>query len=100
MVGAGVGARVGGIVGTCDGAGVGCAVGTHVGSGVGAGQIANSVAEQDAAGAEHAVAPQHELIVHELIVHAEASLRSDGPEHPSQSRVPTPASNESLGQRL
>eukprot|EP00613_Pedinella_sp_CCMP2098_P073910 CAMPEP_0171922314 /NCGR_PEP_ID=MMETSP0993-20121228/20969_1 /TAXON_ID=483369 /ORGANISM="non described non described, Strain CCMP2098" /LENGTH=125 /DNA_ID=CAMNT_0012559927 /DNA_START=107 /DNA_END=484 /DNA_ORIENTATION=+ len=84
-----------------NGDGVWVAAGASVGAGVGAGQMAPSVAVQVSTEALHAVAPQHEKgVPTSQAVHAEASLRSEGPEHPEQPREPEPGSNESAEQRL
>eukprot|EP00613_Pedinella_sp_CCMP2098_P061321 CAMPEP_0171986808 /NCGR_PEP_ID=MMETSP0993-20121228/275062_1 /TAXON_ID=483369 /ORGANISM="non described non described, Strain CCMP2098" /LENGTH=68 /DNA_ID=CAMNT_0012639725 /DNA_START=502 /DNA_END=708 /DNA_ORIENTATION=+ len=67
-------------------------VGGSVGSEVGAGQIDSSVAEHEGAEALHAVAPQHAKgVPPRQAVHDEVSLKSAGPEQPSQCREPVPA---------
>ena len=99
QVGAGTG--VGTDVGTGVGTGVGSWVGTSVGIVVGLGQISTSFVVQFKAEALHAVAPQHEYgVPTSQAVHAEASLRSAGAEHPPQFRDPVPAYFDAPGQRL
>ena len=63
-----------------------------VGKGVERAHVSSSVAEHVRAEALHAVAPQHAKGVGTVQAeHDEVSLRSAGPEQPSQSNTPVPA---------